>query len=333
MFCKNCHKELTFDNTYSSDHRYCIKCGNEHAAYLAQRRETLTSLREMNLESKIIQTKYLIRQTVNEFGLDKVYISYSGGKDSTVLSHIAKSLYPNILHLFANTTNEYPETLQHIKWEREKNNTNLITVIPQDRKGNIWTFKKVVEYYGYPMYSKRVSNAIRTYHHALSAQTKQNSLDYINRNFKKYSKYKELPISDKCCDKLKKEPLRRKAKELGLKCAILGILASESYQREKDWLEFGCNVFHERKENQSRPLSFWNEEDILEYIEKYHVRIPKLYEMGYTRNGCMYCGFGVNLEPPGCNRYQRLKETHPVQYNYFIRNWGELMVQFEVNIN
>ena len=43
--------------------------------------------------------------------------------------------------------------------------------------------------------------------------------------------------------KLKKEPLRRKAKELGLECAILGILASESYQREKDWLEYGCNVF------------------------------------------------------------------------------------------
>ena len=72
---------------------------------------------------------------------------------------------------------------------------------------------------------------------------------------------------------IKKEPLRRKAKELGLECAILGILASESYQREKDWLEYGCNVFHERKENQSRPLSFWTEEDIDEYIKIYNVNI------------------------------------------------------------
>ena len=54
----------------------------------------------------------------------------------------------------------------------------------------------------------------------------------------------ELHISDKCCDKLKKEPLRRKAKELGMQCVILGILASESYQREKAWLEYGCNVFY-----------------------------------------------------------------------------------------
>lgn len=67
-----------------------------------------------------------------EFGLNKVYISYSGGKDSTVLSHIAKSMYPNILHLFANTTNEYPETLKHIRWESEENGTNIITVFPKD---------------------------------------------------------------------------------------------------------------------------------------------------------------------------------------------------------
>lgn len=128
----------------------------------------------------------------------------------------------------------------------------------------------------------------------------------------------------------KKEPLRRKAKELGMQCVILGILASESYQREKDWLEYGCNVFHERKDNQSRPLSFWTNEDILEYIEKYNVRISKLYEMGYVRNGCMYCGFGVQLEPDGNNRYQKLKKTHPVQYRYFIENFGYLMIDFEI---
>ena len=266
-----------------------------------------------------------------EFGLNKVYISYSGGKDSTVLSHIAKSMYPNILHLFANTTNEYPETLKHIRWESEENGTNIITVFPQNIHGKVWTFKKVVETYGYPMFSKRISNAIRTYRHARSPRTKANAEEYINRNFKKYDKYKNLPISDKCCDKLKKEPLRRKAKELGLECAILGILASESYQREKDWLEYGCNVFYKRKDNQSRPLSFWTNDDILEYIKRYNIQIPKLYEMGYTRNGCMFCGFGVQLEH-GHNRYQKLKETHPAQYNYFLNNFGHLMSKFEINV-
>lgn len=331
MICKNCGIEITQDNKYPSDFRYCSSCGAERRTYLLYRKNTLISLRSMNLESKIIQTKYLIKQTINEFSLEHVYISYSGGKDSTVLSHIAKQLYPNILHIFANTTNEYPETLQHIRWEKEKNETNLITVIPKDAHGKVWTFKRVVETYGYPMFSKNVANAIRTYQHAASETTKQHSIDYINRNFRKYEKYKELPISDKCCDKLKKEPLRRKAKELDMKCVILGILASESYQREKDWLNYGCNVFYQRKENQSRPLSFWTDNDILEYIKKYNVKVSKLYSMGYSRNGCMYCGFGVQLEK-GNNRFQILAKTHPIQYDYFKTNFGNLMEIFEIAV-
>ena len=86
------------------------------------------------------------------------------------------------------------------------------------------------------------------------------------------------------------------------------------------------------KDNQSKPLSFWTNDDILEYIKQFNVRISKLYEMGYTRNGCMYCGFGVHLESDGCNRYQKLKETDPVRYGYFIQNFGDLMADFEINV-
>lgn len=329
MFCINCDCEINEKNVYKKDKRYCNYCGLEKENYIAYRRDTLFSLRSMNLQSKIVQTQFLIKETVNEFGLDSVYISYSGGKDSTVLSHIAKTLYPEILHIFSNTTNEFPETIAHIKWEQEHNNTNLITVIPKSPTGEVWTFKKVVDYYGYPMFSKRISNAIRTYQHALSDNTKNNSLDYINRNFKKYKPYINIPISDKCCDKLKKEPIRKKAKELNLKCAILGILASESYQREKDWIDNGCNVFYKRKDNQSRPLSFWTSKDIDEYIKLYKIRIPKLYDMGYHRNGCMYCGFGVHLES-NPNRFQKLKKTHPVQYDYLIKNFDNILAQCDV---
>ena len=332
FICKICNGEYVDYMRYSQDSRYCKKCGEKRTEYFSYRRDILASLRAMPLEAKIVQTKFLINQAIRTFGEEHCYISYSGGKDSTVLSHITKQLCPNILHLFANTTNEYPETLRHIQWEVAENHTNIITVLPIDIKGEMWNFKKVVERYGFPMFSKRVSNAIRTYQHARTPQTKQNSIDYIDRNFKKYQKYMELPISDKCCDKLKKEPLRRKAKELGMECAILGILASESYQREKSWLEYGCNVFYKFKDNQCKPLSFWSDEDINEYIEKYNVKISDLYSMGYTRNGCMYCGFGVQLEPPERNRYKKLKETHPLQYAYFIDKFDSLMIQCDIAI-
>lgn len=330
FICKICDEEYDENMRYNRDSRYCKECGKKHSDYLSFRRKTLASLRSMSLEAKIIQTKFLIKQAIRTFGEEHCYISYSGGKDSTVLSHIAKQLYPNILHLFANTTNEYPETLKHIQWELKENNTNIIIVYPIDAKGEMWNFKKVVERYGYPMFSKRVANAIRTYQHAKTPRTKQNSIDYIERNFKKYQKYMELPISDKCCDKLKKEPLRRKAKELGMECVLLGIMASESYQREQAWLEYGCNVFYKFKDNQCKPLSFWTDDDISEYIQKYKVKIPELYKMGYKRNGCMYCGFGVQLEIPEINRYKKLKETHPQQYTYFINNFGGLIIQFDI---
>lgn len=329
--CIKCGAIISADNEYFKDHRFCIYCGEKNAKRIKYRRDTLKSLQEMNLESKIIQTKYLIRQAIHEFGIEHVYISYSGGKDSTVLSHITKQLYPNILHIFANTTNEYPETIQHIKWELEQNETNIITVLPVDSSGELWTFKRVVETYGYPLFSKRISNAIRTYQHALTERTKNNSINYINRNFKKYTPYINAPISDKCCDKLKKEPIKRKAKELGLKCAILGILASESYMRQKDWINNGCNVFHKRKDNQSRPLSFWTDEDIIEYIQRYNIRIPDLYSNGYSRNGCMYCGFGVHLESSP-NRFQKLSQTHPIQYKYLIDNFEDIFQDCNISI-
>lgn len=141
--CKICDEEYDENMRYSRDSRYCKKCGEERTQYLSYRRNTLASLRSMPLEAKIIQTKFLINQAVRTFGENHCYISYSGGKDSTVLSHITKQLYPNILHLFANTTNEYPETLKHIQWEIKENHTNIMIVYPIDSKGEMWNFKKV----------------------------------------------------------------------------------------------------------------------------------------------------------------------------------------------
>lgn len=329
-YCKNCHCQLNKDNTDCKDSRYCVSCATTQREFYKSRTDLLHLLYNLPLEVKVEKTKRLIKEAVEEFGLEHVYISYSGGKDSTVLSHIAKELYPSILHIFSNTTCEYPETLKHIQWEIKENKTNLITVFPKAKDGSIWNFKKLVQSYGYPVFSKKISNAIRTYQHAATPITKQHSIDYINRNFKKYDKYKELCISDKCCEILKKKPIQKKAKELKMNCSILGILASESRQREQDWLKYGCNVFYRKSENQCRPLSFWTEKDIYEYINKYNVRISTLYELGYERNGCMYCAFGVHLEKAP-NRFQRLKLTHPKHHMYLVSNFGKLLHSFDID--
>ena len=75
------------------------------------RRDSLRYLQKLPLEHKIILSKQLISNCIETFGEQQVYLSFSGGKDSTVLSSLACSLKPNILHLFSDTGCEYPETI------------------------------------------------------------------------------------------------------------------------------------------------------------------------------------------------------------------------------
>lgn len=287
------------------------------------RMNKLIVMQRMPLELKIDKTIKVIEDAIYECGKDFIYISYSGGKDSTVLSHIIRTKYPNILHIFSNTTNEYPETIEHIEWEKKFNNMNLITVLPYNKKGECMNFKKVVEKYGYPMFSKEVACAIRTYRRAKSEITRKNAYEYIERNFKKYINYINYNISDKCCDVLKKGPIKSVEKKLGLKGVFIGTLAKESRRRTNDWIKYGCN-FVSKEILISKPLSIWTEEDIYEYIERKNIKISNLYSMGYTRNGCMYCGFGVHLEPEK-NRFQKLMETHPKAYKYLIDNFKDIL--------
>lgn len=103
----------------------------------------------MPLEIKVRMTQQRIREWVNEFGEDGVYVSFSGGKDSTVLLHLVRELYPNVPAVFVDTGLEYPEirefvkTFDNVEWLKPKMN-----------------FKQVIEKYGYPFFSKEISEAV-----------------------------------------------------------------------------------------------------------------------------------------------------------------------------
>jgi hypothetical protein len=45
---------------------------------------------------------------------------------------------------------------------------------------------------------------------------------------------------------------------------------------------------------------------------------PILKTTGVNRTGCMFCGYGCHLEKSP-NRFERMKETHPKQYNYIMK--------------
>lgn len=161
----------------------------------------------------------------------------------------------------------------------------------------------------------------------------------------------QLPflINDICCSIMKKKPLAKYGKESGKK-AIVGTLAEESMLRTQSWLKSGCNAF-DGKNAKSQPLSFWTEQDILQYIKENNLPIANCYGeivtvdksglqygktlcdcgklqcSGCQRTGCSFCAYGAGNEHKkyGKSRYEILAETQPKLYDYIMRGgeWAD----------
>lgn len=288
--------------------------------------DDLKEMQAMTLDQKIALSLTKIAEFNNKFAL-KTYISLSGGKDSTVLLHLVRKLYPNIPAVFIDTGLEFPE----IK-EFALSQPNVVRVRPK------MSFRQVVETYGYPLVSKQEAAKIRKLRHSnISDKYRNYLLNGDERGkygmlAKKWQFLVNVPedISEKCCDVMKKAPAHQYEKETG-RYPITGQMACESRLRKKIWLDYGCNIY-EGNRIKSNPLSFWTEQDILEYLVRFNVpycsvygeikqdKNGKYYTTGEHRTGCIFCGFGCHLEDEP-NRFQRLKETHPKLWEYCMKDW------------
>jgi len=306
-------------------------------------RKELTMLQSLPLDIKIAKTKLRIREAIEHFGVDGVYVPVSGGIDSTVLSHIVEQYQKewnipkeSIPRVNSNTGNEYDGVLAMAR------KISDIEVRPKMTPYEVWTYE------GYPVASKKTSRMIRDIQNPTEKNynTRNLYLTGIKINGEKGSSQCKLAkrwypfidenqefkikCSEKCCDILKKEPLKRYEKE-NKRIPLIGTMADEGGSREQGYLQTGCNAFENKK---SMPIGFWTKQDILEYVLKYNIEIApeygeikrneegKLYTTLEERTGCFCCTFGVQFEK-GENRFQRMKRLYPQKYKFCIEG-GEV---------
>jgi 3'-phosphoadenosine 5'-phosphosulfate sulfotransferase (PAPS reductase)/FAD synthetase len=317
-------------------------------------KEAAKQLLALDLDDKEILTYEKLDQWYTAWD-GKCYVSFSGGKDSTVLAYLVARYLSSFrvppweLHLvFVNTGLEYPEIQKFVNtyadWLREKFPRVTVNLHRLRPKMNI---RQVVTKYGYSIVSKEVANCVwlarKSGNGTRMARLRGELLDRDGNpsayNCDNWGFLLDAPflVSSECCRIMKKNTAHRYEGTAQEK-PIVATMADEGRQRFQKWLATGCNAF-DSKRPMGKPMSFWTEQDVLRFIVDRELPIASVYgdivasdgENDYTetlidcklhctgcqRTGCMFCGFGAHLEK-GENRFERMKRTHPKHYDFCI---------------
>lgn len=282
------------------------------------RRMYLKQRQSLPLNIKVALTKRRITEWYEAHD-GMVYVAFSGGKDSTVLLHIVRSMYPEVPAVFADTGLEFPEIRDFVR-----QTANVVWVKPRKN------FKQVLEEEGYPIISKSVARRLRDLKNPTDKNASSRALyltgvkrdgthgAQVSRLAQKWHRLIDAPfkVSEKCCDYMKKYPSIDYEKE-SRRVPFVGTMADDSQQRETEYIRSGCNSFSGR--HKSAPIAFWTEADVWDYIKVNEVPYCEIYDKGERRTGCIFCMFGIAQDK---GRFERLKELHPQLHTYCMENLG-----------
>lgn len=240
-----------------------------------------------------------IRQIITKYGEENFYISYSGGKDSTVLHELVDMALPDnqIPRVYANTGIEL-NMIRDFVLDKAENDNRFVILKPRK------PIKTLLELEGYPFKSKIHSMCVNMYQtdrdkNMWRGYTGQRPEHWHSRECPKILRYQfnddfKLRISDRCCYNMKEEPLQTWAKEKNIPYTITGIMREEGGRRMKST----CLAFSGKKLKKFQPMVAITKDWEEWFIDKFNIQICDIYKSPYNfeRTGCKGCPFNRNLQ-------------------------------------
>ena len=288
------------------------------------------------LLDKILLSKRRIMDFNRQTG-GKMYLAFSGGRDSTVLSHLISTALEvdgmsggmleetwKVPHVFNNTGVEWSNILRFVRLVGLTQEVVYLT--PK------YSFFEIIKKYGYPVISKEVSQYI----HQITAEGCRSEKTILKRLYGSCSgestylsgkipehafgflKPNSPLIGDKCCFYLKKKPAADYEKLTGNR-PILGIMAEESRFRHQHATKHGC-IYEKTSGLVCSPIIFWTQKDIEDYIKLFNVQVCDLYDQGFERTGCIGCLYGCKTKTQADEKLKPFKEKRPKQYQWYLEN-------------
>ena len=235
----------------------------------------------------------VIKDTISKYGEDNFYLSFSGGKDSTVVHYLLDMAIPGNKYprVFINTGIEYNAIVEFVM-ELAKQDKRFVIIQPSKN------IKKILEKVGYPFKSKEHSQKVMEYQ-------KSGIKPHIERYLKKkdfgcpdilkyqFTKECHLKISHLCCTELKKKPVKEWEKKTNRHIGITGMRAEEGGIRG----QLGCILTKQGKVHRFNPLIKVSDEWEEWFIKEHQIKLCKLYGEPYNfqRTGCKGCPFSLSL--------------------------------------
>lgn len=255
----------------------------------------------MDYELTLFDRLEIIKTTNEKYDLEhNAYLSFSGGKDSTILHFLLDLALPNnrIPRVFINTGIEYNEIVKFVKTLADKDDRFIILKPTKP-------IKTILEEHGYPFKSKQHSHNVAIYQRSGVGLSIKRYLGIIESNtiircpqllLYQFSDDFKLKISDQCCNQLKKKPIRKWEKENNRFIVMTGMRKEEGGQRAS--IKNCILTDNNGKLKKFHPLLVVDDDWEDEFVKRQKIELCRLYyePFNFKRTGCKGCPFALGLQ-------------------------------------